>query len=199
VTLTVQPAANTTMGKSGIKILLLVNASRNASQGHLQITSNEQHMRNIRGELFRYLDVKRHLWNAYFINIVRDPGKCEPLDSFESIDRQLFYALVCHPLGIDFDPSLRESGRTGRILVRPRPTVHNIQVWIASTPRRWEQQEITTHGLTLTYIEFFQWDSFDFLTLPLVRCKIREFLAQPEYVGKEALVGHDLVDFWLAN
>ena len=62
-------------------------------------------MQDIGKYIFRYADAKCHIWNAYFKDIIGDLSACEPLESFEAIDQRLFFALVCEPLGIEYDYS----------------------------------------------------------------------------------------------
>lgn len=156
-------------------------------------------MRNIRPELFRYLDLKRHLWNTYFVGTINDPTECEPLDSFEVIDRRLFYVLVCKPLGIQYDP-IAGAQQVDRIVVHPRANISDILLTIAKPQRGYwnEQKRFGAKGLSLIYMDFFQWNFYDFLTLPLVRGRIVQFSQHPEHIGIEALVDHHLVDFWLS-
>jgi hypothetical protein len=154
-------------------------------------------MQNISKEMYRYLEAKRHLWNTYFLDIM-DLSKYEPLDSYEAIERRLFFALVCNPLGIEYDPTWA-AHRMDRILVRPRDDLSQIPLRVAIEIRRWEVDKLfPAKGLSLVYQEFFQWDRYEFLTLPLVRCEITEFDAHPEYIGKEVLVEHLYIDFWLS-
>jgi hypothetical protein len=62
-------------------------------------------MRNINAQMHQYRDAVCHLWNAYFLNASdwSNLTECEPRDSYEAIDRRLFFALVCYPLNISFD------------------------------------------------------------------------------------------------
>lgn len=155
-------------------------------------------MRNIRRELFRYVEAKRHLWNTYFVGQVTDLTACDPLDSFEIIDRRLFYALVCHPLGIDFDP-LMGTEEVDRILVQPRSNIHDIPLMVAKPERGYwnETHSFPAKQLSLVYKEFFQWNVYDFLTLSTVKCKIIECESHPQYLGRDVLVEHHFVDFCL--
>ncbi len=160
-------------------------------------------MENIRSVLFRYRDAKCHLWNVYFCGTVKDLSECEPLYSFEIIDMRLFFALVCHPLEIEFDFD-RAMGLDSipAIVVKPRPIYSDaIPVMVSDMDRSWNKEEmISTSGLSFAFIEFFQWDSeYDYLSLPMVKAEITECQGHPEYQGREALIEICYVDVFLAD
>jgi hypothetical protein len=75
-------------------------------------------MQEISKYLLRYADAKCHLWNVYFVERMGSLTECEPLDSFEAIDRRLFFSLVCDPLGIAYDYSWG-ADCINQIVVRP--------------------------------------------------------------------------------
>ena len=170
-------------------------------------------MQEIGKYIFRYADAKCHLWNAYFKDIVKDLSACEPLGSFEAIDRRLFFALVCEPLGIEYDYSrysnhiengVWKTHGVERIFVMPRPTLGaHISILIGEqqgSNTAWhELKSVATAGLSFAYIELFQWDSYGFLNLPMVRCKITVCAERPEHVGAEALIDIYKVAFFLAD
>jgi hypothetical protein len=170
-------------------------------------------MRDIGKYIFRYADAKCHLWNAYFRDSVKDLSVCEPLDSFEAIDRRLFFALVCEPLGIECDYSRNadylEDGVVKtqcveQIVVRPRSRLGSrISVQIGEKQGNntaWSEEKVLSGaGLSCAYIDLFQWDKYGFLNLPMVRSKIMACVEHAEYVGREALIDIHEVSFFLSD
>jgi hypothetical protein len=168
-------------------------------------------MRDIGTYIFRYADAKCHLWNAYFRDSVGDMSTCEPLDSFEAIDRRLFFALVCAPLDITYGYSRNADAIIdGRIDTR---SIEQIVVKALSSigptvPLRiGEKQGQNTHwqaphsvgsaDLRLSFIELFHWDPYGFLNLPFVRGRIEHCPSYPAFVGREALLELEKAQFFL--
>lgn len=160
-------------------------------------------MRDITSVLLRYLDAKQHLWNSFFLGSVRDLRDCEPLDSFETINERLFYALVCHPLKIKLpDKFLFTRDAVPTIIMRPKEHLKEVSLMVSSKltsgGRRWEIQEMyPAVGITLRFIDFFQWDKYGFLSSSLVKCDFERDETRP--VDQEALVEMHYVDFVLAS
>jgi hypothetical protein len=166
-------------------------------------------MQDIGKYIFRYADAKCHLWNAYFKDIMGDLSVCEPLDSFEAIDRRLFFALVCQPLGIEYDWSryrnyiedgIWKSYCVEQIVIMPTVRSEILIGEKQGSNTGWQRtKSIATAGLSLAYIELFQWDHYGFLNLPMVRGKITAWAEHPEYVGKEALIEIHNVAFFRSD
>ena len=170
-------------------------------------------MQDIGKYIFRYADAKCHLWNAYFEDIMGDLSVCEPLDSFEAIDRRLFFALVCEPLGIEYDWSrgadyiedtVVKTHCVDQIVIMPRSNLGpHVSILIGEKQGNntaWDKlKSLATAGLSFAFIELFQWDKYGFLNLPMVRCKITACAEHPEYVGREALIDTYKVAFFLED
>jgi hypothetical protein len=170
-------------------------------------------LQDIGNYIFRYADAKCHLWNAYFKDIMGDLSVCEPLESFEAIDRRLFFALVCQPLGIEYDWScgtvylegnVVKTRSIDQIVIMPRSTLGpHISIQIGEKQGNntaWnELKSLASAGLSFAFIELFQWDSYGFLNLPMVRGKITACAEHPECVGREALIDIDKVAFFVAD
>jgi hypothetical protein len=158
-------------------------------------------MQEISKCLLRYADAKCHLWNAYFVDRMGSLSECEPLDSFEAIDRRLFFSLVCVPLGIKYDYSWA-ADCINQIVMRPT-TSSIIPLLIGQKEggnTSWEEEKaFPIAGLSFAFIEFFQWDQYGYLYLPKVRCKIIASDARPEFIGREALLERQHVGFFLAE
>jgi hypothetical protein len=120
--------------------------------------------------------------------------------------------LVCEPLGIEYDYSrgadyiedgIVKTHCIEEIVIMPRATVGpDISVLIGEKQganSAWQRKSIATAELSFAYIELFQWDSYGFLNLPMVRCKITACAEGPDYVGEEALIDIDKVGFYLAD
>jgi hypothetical protein len=160
-------------------------------------------MKDIRATLFRYLDCKQHLWNTYFVGDVIDIRQCEPLESFDSIDLILFKSLVCRPLGIHLPESFVLGGDVvPEIKVRASPNLTSIPV-MTSEPRtgpnmRWKLPEVLdANGLELSFIAFFQWNKYSYLSMGSVRCKVTKCPSSPQYVGMESLIENQNADFFV--
>jgi len=169
-------------------------------------------MQDIGKFIFRYADAKCHLWNAYFKDSIGDLSACEPLDSFEAIERRLFFALVCVPLGIEHDylrpmeyleGTVVKTRSIEQIVIMPRPTVGaEISILIGEKQgvnTAWQRKSVASAGLSFAFVELFQWDTYGFLNLPMVRCKITACAEYSEYLGKDALIDIDTVAFFLAD
>jgi len=157
-------------------------------------------VKDIRSELLRYRDAKCHIWNTYFHDLVENLNDDEPLYSFEIIEKRLFSALICHPLGLtfNFDRGFGlDSVRT--IIVKPKPNLIEIPAMLADASglnRLWRKAEnLLASGLSLAFMDFFQWDNYDYLSLPFVKCEVMDCKERPDYQGNEALVETHLVDF----
>jgi hypothetical protein len=169
-------------------------------------------MQNIGKFVFRYADAKCHLWNAYFRENIGDLSACEPLDSFEAIDRRLFFALVCEPLGIEYDYLHGTNYLEGvsiqtrsveQIVVRPKPIAGpEISILIGEKQvgnTAWHKLTLATAGLSFAFVELFQWDMYGFLNLPMVRCRIAACAEHPKYAAEDALIDIDRVEFFLSD
>lgn len=160
-------------------------------------------MQDITRHLLRYSDAKCHLWNVYFVDSVTDLRQCEPLETFERIDKQLFFALVCIPLNLKMPASYVIGAEAiKQILVVPKRYIREVPLQLREpeTGRNsvWARTEtLPASGLSFAFIELFQWNRYGFLNLPLVRCMVVDCASHPQYVGREALIENYIVDFVL--
>ncbi len=170
-------------------------------EGRIGRSKGDHVIQEISKYLLRYADAKCHLWNAYFVDRMGSLSECEPLDSFEAIDRRLFFSLVCDPLGIEYDHSWG-ADCINQIVVRST-TSSTIPLLISRKKdgnTSWEEENgFPIAGLSFAFVEFFQWDRYGYLYLPKVRCKIVAFEARPECIGREALLDRQHVEFVLAE
>lgn len=151
-------------------------------------------MRDITDILLEYLEAKRHLWNVYFRNRVTSIYECIPLDQYEEIDRLLFFSLVV--------PELQtSSGGTGIVWrepipylrVIPREGLDRLLVMIGegstSMSTKWSlpTELVVDPILTLNFIEFFEWDRYEYVSFPYYRARVSK-CSDPVLVGKDLLL-----------
>jgi hypothetical protein len=90
-----------------------------------------------------------------------------------------------------------------QIVIMPRPTVGaEISILIAEkqgVTTAWQRKSVASAGLSFAFVGLFQWDTYGFLNLPMVRCKIRACAGHPEYLEKDALIDIEKVGFFLAD
>jgi len=159
-------------------------------------------IKSIRRELFRYLDLTCHLWNAYFSDLFDGLDKCEPLDTFELIDNNLFVSLVCRPLSIQLPEDYFFGQRKvvkeivvapisdGEIVVRFRELNSGLgQIWNKS-------EVVIGRGMSCFFMEFFQWHRYNYRNFPFVRCMIVEWPERQDFVGREVLLKTEDIDFF---
>jgi len=140
----------------------------------------------------KYLEAKRGIWNTYF---------CRPdytysndiLDYYEYIDYYLFYALVLHPI----DRKLPKSFRYGDqpipyIYIVPRDTLAKMEVEVCPPSdgnKVYESRLIDfSKQLSLSYIRYFNWDHYGFVTYPYYLTKVMQCESDPEIVGFNLLI-----------
>lgn len=159
-------------------------------------------MKNITDMLLKYLDAKQHIWNSYFLGQIKDIRECQPLESFQVIDEQLFFALVCHPLMIKLPPS-HAFGKDpiSQIALKPKKEMADIPLMVSKPStdgnRYWGSADIlSTSNLTLYFIEFFHWDKYSFLAGSLVRCRLECSDIGTSRAGRDALVDLRYVNFY---
>ena len=157
--------------------------------------------RNIGDYLFQYLDAKQHLWNAYFRKYFTDLGEAEPLDSFEEIDNRLFYILVSRTLNLTLPRDFFVgSAPIGEIVIKPISAEIVLMVERPSNDRNryWTEGQLAkAAGLAVDFIDFFQWNAYDFLSCSMVRGVVRACPHKPEWVGLQALLEIRAVNFFL--
>ena len=144
-------------------------------------------MSDLRKSLLRYLDAKQHLWNAYFLPLVRDIRDCAPLDDFVAVDHHLFLALVCQPLDIKLpDGFVRGSSVIAAIEIKSRTGLSEIKLMLsrpsAESNNYWDiPKAISTDKLELQFIDFFQWNLYDFLSMSKVRGVVKSCPTEPSF------------------
>lgn len=152
-------------------------------------------MKDVTNNLYCYLEAKRHLWNTYYINKVKNLRECSPLDDFEEIDKLLFSSLVLS----DFNKVMPPDFVFGKdhfsyLKVFPRYGVEQLMLTISDPriqgPRKWDNpKEVRIDSsIQLNFIEFFEWDRYNFVNYPYFLVKIVESNILKNLVEKEALI-----------
>ncbi len=131
----------------------------------------------VRVRLLRYLDTKQHLWNSVFRDEVTDLRICEPLDSFEAIDALLFAVMVCHPLNITLPRGFKfGSHPVPGIVLTPLPNQAGITLILNRDDKAlngyWDEARMFSASHSeFEFIDFFQWNKYDFLSMNQVLCR----------------------------
>ena len=142
----------------------------------------------------RYLDAKQHLWNSYFVEAISDPRECELLDGFETLDVVLFRCLVAVPLKLHLEPEFTfgHSPVSGIRLKFDENLEKLVVDWCrVEHPGNQQWTEIELFNLSsveLQFIEYFQWNRYDYLSMNEIRCRVNEYTSRPELVGSQVIV-----------
>ena len=160
-------------------------------------------MRDITSDMMGYLEAKRHLWNVHFREKVgTDFGCGGGLDEYENIDKLLFLGLVLRDLGVTSVPNCSVFGGDPikEVIVRPARISPELPIMLkkkAEGPNCYWEKTITisSAGLELEFIEFFEWDKYAFASYPMVAGKIVKSKDYKEFIGRTALVETSFVCF----
>ena len=150
-------------------------------------------MRDITNKLFVYLEAKRHLWNAYFVNVFNSLYECSPLEEYEEIDRLLFSALVLKDINktLLFDKNFKFGEMPfPYLMVIPKEGIDKMNVMVcAPSSHKWEFVNLLfDKNVQLSFIEFFEWDRYAYTTYPYFRVRIMRYDKKQEIVGWDALI-----------
>ncbi|MFZ6675435.1 hypothetical protein [Undibacterium sp. Xuan67W] len=149
-------------------------------------------MRNIKTEVASYREAVRHLWNSAFSSL-DEPlrfGVC--LELFEEIDDLIFRALVCEPLGIEFEKKATNEPFTDFKVV-PISLLTEVPVMInRSVPAcgYWDDpiKTIRLSDVDFALIGFFDWDGYNVKDCAYYRVRIIDCKSQPNLAGRDALI-----------
>lgn len=149
----------------------------------------------------QYRDCSRSLWNKYFLENFKKNQDWDIVDSFNVIKGELFKTMVLNPLlgGRSADFSL---GHPSTLLKVMLPENHNTAVKINRNKKDafgyWDHpiKELTSKA-TLLFMDFFDWNSYDFLDMNLIMCEIFSNPENPDIVGHKLLVEINYVKIFL--
>lgn len=152
-------------------------------------------MKNVSDSLMLYGEATRHIWNTYFAGKVKSLRECGALDSYEEIDKALFYAIVLSSIGkhsYDIDNFRNEA--VPFLQVRARKGIKQLRMMIDEFPEgkyhKWSEfvlMDIQNDDQFL-FIEFFDWDRYGYVAYPYYMACIQKFKKYPNLVGKNVLV-----------
>lgn len=159
---------------------------------------------DISDELLEFREALRHTWNAH-LRYSGDPMSVEVQESLTMVERGLFYGLVLLPTSrcdaidlyrrepmpfIQVQPRL--SGESHLNVQAAERTSFGVQ-WGVTQPVRMDG------GTELQFIEFFDWDIYGWISLPLVKTRVVRCDSNPQMVGVDVLVKESDVSFVLMS
>lgn len=119
-------------------------------------------MTEVTEALFKFNELRRHLWNAWFsreISSIMD----EKVDAFLEIQKLLFKTFILIPLGkSDYDLLGFGSKPIEFIEIKINKDIDEIKILKAdrSQGKQWEEQKIRTKdydAIKLLFVDFFDW------------------------------------------
>lgn len=152
---------------------------------------------NVMLAVMRVRECARHVWNALFLNMGRDPD-FDDVDVFDDMCRKMFYSQVLRGrIEVeDTDQLFRRS--FPYLLVRPAdPKSANLQLHInrnrGDMSRYWDHHIGQVHfpGTVLHFVSYFDFDLLGNRDLQYIRVYIAACDAVPDIVGHYALVEAD--------
>ena len=135
--------------------------------------------------MLAFKETIRHLWNTSFI-LSGERASFEAMECYQDqLVDHLFRTLVTERIGIPYRRGQYGNAPTMEIIVLPRPGLAELPVMKnhdAETRGQWSNEiSVTTNSLgDCHFIEFFSWDSFEFIDLQYIRCHQPE--AKCEYL-----------------
>src|SRR3990172_1583586 len=135
-----------------------------------------------------YREGARGLWN----NALRPGADFDSVDAFAEICGRLFDELVLRPLGMRGyrKPRADDPYPFLRLVPRGDPVPIMINRPSEDGNRYWDDpiRRLGCKGLTLLFVDYFDWDQRGYIDLQYYRVKIAASDEQPQIVGREALV-----------
>lgn len=148
-------------------------------------------MKNIKSEMAAYREAVRHLWNSTFLPLDDSLRYGTCLELFEQIDRLMFTALICKPLGIELK-SRTSSEPIAYLRVVPISATDVPVLINRSIPASgyWDDpiKTINTSDVDFAFISFFDWDGYNQKDMHYYRVRIINCKSEPSLNGKDALI-----------
>ena len=145
-------------------------------------------MPNVNDSMLVYRESARGLWN----NFLRQDADFDRVDVFASIRSLLFDELVLKSIGKSgFKKTTARDPYPFLLVV---PTVDPLPVEINRPSQDhnmyWDYpvESLSTKGLSLQFIDYFDWDDFGYIDFRYFRVKIAACVDHPDVLGREALV-----------
>jgi hypothetical protein len=138
----------------------------------------------------RYRKALQYLWNAHFWwdQTYRD---IQAIREFEELKLPLFTWLVAKRLGPDFEVPEKLFGDPYKVVPKVTGHIRSIRrMLVEGHPGIWEELkgEFKADELTLTLLDFFDWDVMNWRDFRFYRVRIDHMAGRPEKVGREALI-----------
>jgi hypothetical protein len=146
-------------------------------------------MQDITKTMHEYRECVRGLWNRFLLpNAPR--SDFDAVERFQDLSAQLFDELVLRPLAAPFQQRTRS---TPYAFLRVQPTSEPAPLMINRTAPRggyWDEPitGLACSGLSLAFVEYFDWDDFDYIDLQYYRIVIEACDEHPQLIGREALM-----------
>jgi hypothetical protein len=141
-----------------------------------------------------YRECVRGVWNNTFRPNLGDEADFDDIDAFWAVRDTIFAEFVLRQLRI---PALHRGGRQARepvkqIRVVPRSNPAPLMVSRPSSDENlyWDDpvRSVRTEGLSLGWVDFFDWNNFGFIDLQYHLVRIDRCTEHPRVVGRAALV-----------
>jgi hypothetical protein len=137
-----------------------------------------------------YRECARGLWNRFLLAKMESATDFEAVGRFQRLSALLFDDLVLRPLGMPFwrpkqfapYPFLRLQPTSDPVaLMINRPTVQGMY---------WDEpiDRLALSGLSLLFIDYFDWNDFDQIDLQYFRLLIDGCQQHPRLAGRQALM-----------
>jgi hypothetical protein len=157
-------------------------------------------MADVTQQILSYRESARSLWNHFLRPGVEPYVDFDTIDAFSEICELLFDALV---LRLIAKSGFKKGSAADPFpFLRMRPSVEPLPIMISRPSkegRYWDDpvNRLGVKGLSLLFVDFFDWDRFGYIDLQYYRVKIAKCDEHPHVVGREALldVHHAGVEF----
>lgn len=148
-------------------------------------------MRDVTEIVDHYRITARSLWNTAFW-AVRDLRTTEAIEQFDEINLMLFDGLVLARLDQQLEGA--QIFRSPLPFLHVTPSSQTVPILI-NNPRPegtgyWDHpvDSVDSEKVEMHFIDFFDWNQFDYLDFTYYRVKIARLDGHPDVVGREALI-----------
>ena len=156
---------------------------------------DNQRPKNITGEMLKFKEASRHLWNAYFQQCV-SVSPIAVQGSFEVIERELLRTIVLAPYDYSADADLYRGSPLPHITVKASRTLSDIPLNFGRADANgniaWEPSVLVKKKdfKSGNFVEFFDWTPFEFVDCAYVR------FTQPDE-DRRVLIAQRYCEFFL--
>jgi hypothetical protein len=144
-------------------------------------------MRDVTEIVDHYRITARSLWNTAFwtVSDLRTP---EAREQFDEINLMLFDGLVLARLEQQLERA--QLFRSPMPFLRVTPSSQTVPILINERPGCWDHpvNSVDSDKVEMHFIEFFDWNQFDYVDFQYYRVKIAKLDGHPDVVGREALI-----------